>query len=97
MNKQKLDEMVRWIQHQFHSASDRKRITYIGVGITLAALACSQFEPGTMVEWPWVSKTCAVISFLGTLVTALGKGLGDRREYRSEEESLRALREAQDG
>jgi hypothetical protein len=81
------------VRHWFHAASDRKNITYIGIVVTALALACAKFEPGFLIKWPLMDDVCTIATALGTIVTALGKGIGDRRVVRTESEALENLRQ----
>lgn len=86
-------KFVSWLKHQFHVASDKKNITYIGLVVAAASAACVQIGP----EWieanvPKMTAVCKVVGALGTFLVALGKGIGDRREVRPETDALDALR-----
>lgn len=77
------------VRHLFHVASDKKWLTYIGIALVALGIACSQIDRSAD---PLLDRICGIVAFLGTFVTALGKGIGDRREVRTESESLEELR-----
>jgi hypothetical protein len=90
---ERFTEFVAWLKHQFHVASDKKNITYIGLVVAALSAACIQVGP----EWietnfPKMTVVCKIVAALGTFLIALGKGIGDRREVRPETEALEAMR-----
>ena len=64
-----------------HQAAGRKIITYIGLAISSVASTCLLVGD----EWlgshigAWSPRICGTFIFVGGVIAAFGKGLGDRR------------------
>lgn len=61
-------------------ASNSKLVTWLGLFVTSVSGACIALG----MEWieenlPYMRAACAVALFAGAMITALGKGLADRR------------------
>jgi hypothetical protein len=68
-------------------ASGKKWVTVIGVSLAAAGFLCSNQREGldTLLSVAWAGKFCSVITFVGGIVAALGRGLADRRNPRADE------------
>ncbi len=68
-------------------ASGKKWVTLIGVAMAAAGFLCSNQREGlnVLLSVAWAGKFCSIITFVGGIVAALGRGLADRRNPRADE------------
>lgn len=65
----------------FHALSGRKIVTYIGLAISSVASTCVLTGDEWLVDHfgTWAHSACGTAIFVGGVIAAFGKGLGDRR------------------
>lgn len=69
------------IKALFAKMSGKKVVTWLGLAIATLSAVCAKLGA----DWihaniPWAEHACTVAGYFGTLLTAFGRGLADRRE-----------------
>jgi hypothetical protein len=75
-----------------HVASGKKLVTMAGLTVATAAAVCDQLGEAWLADHiPFLVGTCTFIGLVGTVTTAFGKGLADRRKDSDRLQMLKEL------
>ena len=77
--------MFAKLKFYFAAASGKKFVTWLGLAVVTLSAICAKLG----VDWihtntPWMDSVCTVAGYVGTILTAFGRGLADRRTPRSD-------------
>lgn len=72
--------MYAKIKSLFAAASSKKFVTWLGLAIVTFSAMCAKLGADWIhANTPWLEHVCTIAGYAGTLLTAFGRGLADRR------------------
>jgi hypothetical protein len=65
----------------FAAASGKKFVTWLGLAIVTFSAICAKLgQDWIHANVPWMEHVCTIAGYAGTILTAFGRGLADRRD-----------------